>query len=107
MFTCSKRSSGRPSQHRPSHPNIHQHPYLPSQGELGKGEIGVPRVRMGCKGERECSPVEEEGRDECAMSAPRNQDSMVPPSNATPRRGGPEGGKVPVQTDSPDTSVSG
>ena len=64
-------------------------------------------MRMGCKGERKCSPVEEEGRDECAMSAPRNQDRMVPPSNATPRRGGPEGGRVPVQTDSPDTSVSG
>ena len=70
-------------------------------------EIGVPRVRMGSKGERECSPVDEEGRDECAVSAPRNQDSMVPPSNATPRRGGPEGGGVPVLTDSPDTSVSG
>ena len=64
-------------------------------------------MRMGCKGERKCAPVEEEGRDECAMSAPRNQDSMVPPSNATPRRGGPEGGRGPVQTDSPDTSVSG
>ena len=64
-------------------------------------------MRMGSKGERECSPVDEEGRDECAMSAPRNQDSMVPPSNATPSRGGPEGGGVPVQTESPDTSVSG
>ena len=41
------------------------------------------------------------------MSAPRNQDRMVPPSNATPSRGGPEGGGVPVQTESPDTSVSG
>ena len=47
------------------------------------------------------------GENECAMSAPRNQDGMVPPSNATPRRGGPEGGGVPVQTESPDTSVSG
>ena len=47
------------------------------------------------------------GENECAMSAPRNQDRMVPPSNATPSRGGPEGGGVPVQTESPDTSVSG
>ena len=46
------------------------------------------------------------GENECAMSAPRNQDRMVPPSNATPRRGGPEGGGVPVQTDSPDNGVS-
>ena len=59
-------------------------------------------MRMGSKGERECSPVEEEGRDECAMSAPRNQDRMVPPSNATPSRGGPAGGGVPVLTESPD-----
>ena len=74
--------------------------------ELGKGERGVPRVRMGRKRERECSPWKK-GENECAMSAPRNQDRMVPPSNATPSRGGPEGGGVPVQTDSPDTSVSG
>ena len=47
------------------------------------------------------------GENECAMSAPRNQDRMVPPSNATPSRGGPEGGGVPVQTESPDTSMSG
>ena len=75
-------------------------------GELGKGERGVPRVRMGRKRERECSPWKK-GENECAMSAPRNQDRMVPPSNATPSRGGPEGGGVPVQTESPDTSVSG
>ena len=30
---------------------------------MGKGEIGVPRVRMGSKGERECSPVDEERRE--------------------------------------------
>ena len=71
----------------------------------GRGR-GVPRVRMGRKRERECSPWKK-GENECAMSAPRNQDRMVPPSNATPSRGGPEGGGVPVQTESPDTSVSG
>ncbi len=106
MFTCSKLSSGHPSQHRPSHSNIHPIHNRHLWESWGRGR-GVPRVRMGSKGERECSPVDEEGRDECAMSAPRNQDSMVPPSNATPRRGGPEGGGVPVLTDSPDTSVSG
>ena len=63
-------------------------------------------MRMGRKRERECSPWKK-GENECAMSAPRNQDRMVPPSNATPSRGGPEGGGVPVQTESPDTSVSG
>ena len=26
MLTRSEQSSGHPSQHRPSHPNIHQHP---------------------------------------------------------------------------------
>ena len=91
---------------RPSPPSIHQHPDLPPVRELGKGERGVPRVRMGRKRERECSPWKK-GENECAMSAPRNQDRMVPPSNATPSRGGPEGGGVPVQTESPDTSVSG
>ena len=68
---------------RPSPPNIHQHPDLPPVRELGKGERGVPRVRMGRKRERECSPWKK-GENECAMSAPRNQDRMVPPSNATP-----------------------
>ena len=63
-------------------------------------------MRMGRKRERECSPWKK-GENECAMSAPRNQDRMVPPSNATPSRGGPEGGGVPVQTESPDASVSG
>ena len=63
-------------------------------------------MRMGRKRERECSPWKK-GENECAMSAPRNQDRMVPPSNATPSRGGPEGGGVPVLTESPDTSVSG
>ena len=47
------------------------------------------------------------GENECAMSAPRNQDRMVPHSNAIPSGGGHERGGVPVQTDSPDTSVSG
>ena len=61
---------------------------------------------MGRKREREGSPWKK-GENECAMSALRNQDRMVPPSNATPSRGGPEGGGVPVQTESPDTSVSG
>ena len=68
---------------RPSPPNIHQHPDLPPVRELGKGERGAPRVRMGRKRERECSPWKK-GENECAMSAPRNQDRMVPPSNATP-----------------------
>ena len=63
-------------------------------------------MRMGRKRERECSPWKK-GENECAMSAPRNQDRTVPPSNAPPSRGGPEGGGVPVQTESPDTSVSG
>ena len=39
-------------------------------------------MRMGRKRERECSPWKK-GENECAMSAPRNQDRMVPPSNAT------------------------
>ena len=44
------------------HPSSINHPSPPG-GELGKGEIGVPRVRMGSKGEGECSPVDEEGRE--------------------------------------------
>ena len=44
-------------------------------------------MRMGSKGERECSPVLKKGENECATSAPRNQDRMVPPSNATPKVG--------------------
>ena len=35
-------------------------------------------MRMGRKRERECSPWKK-GENECAMSAPRNQDRMVPP----------------------------
>ena len=59
------------------------------------------------KGKRECSPVEEDGEEMNARFGPEEPDRMVPPSNAPPSRGEPEGGGVPVQTDSPDNGVSG
>ena len=69
-------------------------------GELGKGERGVPRVRMGRKRERECSPWKK-GENECAMSAPRNQERMVHSSCDPPGWGGYVGGGIPIATDVP------
>ena len=52
MFTCSEPSSGRPSQHRPSHPNIHPTSITATWGRVGevgdrspKGEYGTHRER--------------------------------------------------------------
>ena len=59
------------------------------------------------EGKRKCSPVDEDGEEMSARYGPEEPDRMVPPPHATPSRGGPEGGGVPVQTDSPDNGVSG
>ena len=46
-------------------------------------------------------------KDDCMTSVPRDQDRMALPSDVPPRCGGPVGGGVPAQTDSPNNGVSG